>query len=127
MDDESGSPEAPGRDPLGIRRGAVWWADLPEPWGRRPVLLIARDAAYTSLRWFLVAPLTTRIRRIPTSVLLDPSADPVPSPCVVSLDNLQVIERSWLVDLIGQLSDERMAEVDLALHRALGIVVCPPA
>lgn len=29
-----------------MRRGEVWWADLPAPVGRRPVLLLSRDRAY---------------------------------------------------------------------------------
>ena len=28
-----------------MRRGGVWWADLPPPAGRRPVLIITRDSA----------------------------------------------------------------------------------
>jgi mRNA interferase MazF len=107
------------------RRGDVWWADLHDPWGRRPVLLIARDQAYSTLSRFVVAPLTTRIRRISTAVLLNPSSHPVPAQCVVSLDHVNVIERAWLVDPIGQLSEDRMAAIDLALDLSLGIEVCP--
>jgi mRNA interferase MazF len=125
VDDELGGAGASRGDPVGIRRGAIWWADLPDPWGRRPVLLIARDQAYAVLSRFVVAPLTTRIRRIATTVLLDPTSDPVPNQCVVSLDHMHMIERGWLVDAVGQLSDERMAAVDLALHHSLGIEVCP--
>ena len=99
----------------------MWWGDLPEPWGRRPIVLLSRDDAYTSLNWFIVAPITTRIRTIPTTVLLDPTADPVPRLSVVSLDSLQVVSGGWLVDLIGQLSAERIAEIDRALHFALGL------
>jgi mRNA interferase MazF len=73
----------------------------------------------------VVAPLTTRIRPIATTVLLDPSSDPVPDRCVVSLDHVHMIERDWLVDHMGQLSDEQMTAVDLALHLSLGIEVCP--
>jgi len=87
--------------------------------------LIARDAAYTVLSSFAVAPLTTRLRSIATTVLLDPTVDPVPEQCIVSLDHIQVINGGWLVDPMGQLSAERMVEVDLALYLALGIAVCP--
>jgi mRNA-degrading endonuclease toxin of MazEF toxin-antitoxin module len=87
--------------------------------------LIARDAAYTALSSFAVAPLTTRIRRIARAVVLDPESDPVPEQCIVSLDHVQVIARAWLVDPVGQLSTARMAEVDLAFHFALGIEACP--
>lgn len=125
MDDQSPDAGASRRDPVGIRRGALWWADLPSPWGRRPVLLIARDSAYTALRWITVAPLTTRVRTIPTAVLLDPERDPIPERCTISLDNIQVVERDWLVEPIGYLSQERLDAVDLALHFALGIERCP--
>jgi mRNA interferase MazF len=29
-----------------MKRGEVWWATLPEPVGRRPVVLLSRNAAY---------------------------------------------------------------------------------
>ena len=58
--------------------------------------------------------------------MLDPRVDPVPSPSVASLDHIQQIEREWLVEPIGQLSADRMAEIDLALHAALAIEICPP-
>jgi mRNA interferase MazF len=125
VDDELGSADASGRDRVGLRRGAIWWADLPDPWGRRPVLLIARDQAYTSLSRFVVAPLSTRIRHIATSVILEPETDPVPARYVVSLDRVHQIESGWLIDNVGQLSPERLAAVDLALHSSLGIEVCP--
>jgi mRNA-degrading endonuclease toxin of MazEF toxin-antitoxin module len=87
--------------------------------------LIARDQAYLSLSRFVVAPLTTRIRPLATTVLLEPETDPVPSRCVVSLDHMHQIENDWLVDYEGQLSPERMGEVDVALHASLGIQICP--
>ena len=125
MDDELSGTGASGGDPVGPRRGAIWWADLPDPWGRRPVLLIARDQAYLSLSRFVVAPLTTRTRQIATTVVLDPATDPVPARCVVSLDHMHQIESGWLVDYLGQLSPERMGAVDLAIHASLGIEICP--
>ncbi|MCH8087678.1 MAG: type II toxin-antitoxin system PemK/MazF family toxin, partial [Chloroflexi bacterium] len=39
-----------------MRRGEVWWADLPPPSGRRPVVLLSRDAAYTVRNLVLVTP-----------------------------------------------------------------------
>ena len=124
MDDASIDDGTPGGSAMGLRRGAIWWADLPAPWGRRPVVLIARDTAYRVLTSFAVAPLTTRIRTIPTTVVLNPTDDPVPNVCAVSLDHLQVIRHEWLVDPVGQLSAERMAAVDAAIHFALGLDTC---
>jgi mRNA-degrading endonuclease toxin of MazEF toxin-antitoxin module len=30
----------------GMKRGEVWWANLAKPVGRRPVVLLSRNAAY---------------------------------------------------------------------------------
>jgi mRNA interferase MazF len=107
------------------RRGDVWWADLRDSWGQRPVVLLARDDALRVLSWVIVAPTMSRLRRLSTTLILDPETDPVPKPCTLLLDHVQSIRQEWLIEPIGQLSAARMAEVDLALHFALGIEACP--
>jgi mRNA interferase MazF len=99
----------------------VWWANLPEPWGRRPLLLLARDQAYTLLSYVLAAPLTTRIRDLPTTVRLDPTADYVPDVCVVNLDMMQLIRIAWLDRYLTHLSLSRMGEIERAIHFALDL------
>jgi len=42
-----------------MRRGDVWWAELPAPSGRRPVVLLTRNEAYAFRELVTVAPLTT--------------------------------------------------------------------
>jgi mRNA interferase MazF len=104
-----------------VRRGEVWRAILPAPWGRRPVLLLARDEAYTVLTWVTVAPLTTTYRDIPTAVPLDPEVDGVPQPSVVSLDNIQAIRKTWLESRVVSLRFEKMREIERAIHFALDL------
>jgi mRNA interferase MazF len=104
-----------------MRRGEIWWATLPEPWGRRPVLLIARDEAYEVLNWLAIAPLTTRIRQMPTAVQLDPRFDGVPAPCIVNLDAIQMIHSQRLDSVVTRLRPEKMEAVDRAIHFALGL------
>ena len=106
---------------MDMSRGEVWWATLPAPWNRRPVLLLARDEAYAILTWVIVAPLTTTIRDIPSAVLLEPAPDGVPQRCVVSLDNIQSIRRDWLDTMIVAVRPSKMAAVDRAIHFALGL------
>jgi mRNA interferase MazF len=55
-----------------MRRGEIWWAQLPGPAARRPVLLLTRNAAYAVRTSVTVAPLTTTIREIPVEVSLGP-------------------------------------------------------
>ena len=100
-----------------VARGEIWWSEDPAL-GRRPVLVLSRDAVLSSLARPLVAPLTTRARGLPTEVALEPR-DGVPRPCVVSLDNLQPLARTLLVERITRLSEERMPAVCAALAAAV--------
>lgn len=99
-------------------RGDVWWCELPEV-GRRPVVVLSRDAAIPRLRRALIGPCTTTIRGIPTEARLDPSEDPVPQTSVVNLDSVESVSIATLVERLGRLSDERMREV----CGALGVAV----
>ena len=90
------------------------------------MVLLARDEAYDLLTWVAAAPLTTRMRHIPTEVPLAPGEDGVPSSSVVNLDNLQVIRAEWLDSRIVRLRSEKMQAVDRAIHFALGLKNCVP-
>lgn len=104
-----------------MERGEVRWVEVAQPWGRRPVLLIARDTAYPRLTWVCVAPITTTIRRLETAVLLTVDEDGVLEDCCVSLDNLMSVRTSDLAEVICRLSEERMRQVDKAIHAALDL------
>ncbi len=103
-----------------MRRGEIWWADLPLPAGRRPVLLLSRNDAYDVRALVTVAPITTRIRNIPVEVELG-AADGLPRPCVVNLDTITTIPKNALHERLAVLSVDRMAEVEDALRFALSI------
>lgn len=96
-----------------VARGEVWWSE-DEQLGRRPVLLLSRSAVLPVLARPLVAPLTTRVRGLPTEVALD-ADDGLPQPCVVSLDNVQPLASALLVERITRLSPARMMAVCEAL------------
>jgi mRNA interferase MazF len=99
-------------------RGEVWWCEPPDL-GRRPVVVLSRDAAIPRLRRALVAPCTTTVRGLPSEVLLEPGEDPVPRPSAVNLDSVESVSIAILVDRLGRLSDERMREVCSALAVAV--------
>jgi mRNA interferase MazF len=103
-----------------VRRGEVWWAELPAPAGRRPVLLLSRDEAYEVRALVTVAPVTTRIRNIPVEVRLNP-ADGIPRESVVNFDTLTTVPKSVLKERLATLSESRMREVNRALAFALGL------
>ena len=99
-------------------RGEVWWCEVPEV-GRRPVLVLSRDAAIPRLRRTLIGPCTTTIRGIPSEVLLDPSDDPIPRPSAVNLDSVESVSVGTLVERLGRLSDRRMRQICAALEVAV--------
>lgn len=99
-------------------RGEVWWCELPEI-GRRPVVVLSRNAAIPRLRRALVGPCTTTIRGLPSEVLLEPGEDPVPRRSAVNLDSVESVAIATLVDRLGRLSAERMREVCTALTVAV--------
>ena len=107
-----------------MRRGEVWWTDLPAPAGRRPVVLLSRNEAYAVRELVTVAPITTRVRRIPTEVPLGP-AEGLPKACVVNLDTITTIPRRSLTQPIGPLSPDKLATVERALMFALGLANRP--
>ena len=99
-------------------RGEVWWCELPEI-GRRPVVVLSRDAAIPRLRRALVAPCTTTIRGLPSEVILDPTEDPIPRPSAINLDSVESVAVAVLVERVGMLSDAKMREVCAALEVAV--------
>jgi mRNA interferase MazF len=103
-----------------MKRGEVWWADLPLPLGRRPVLLLSRDEAYRVRNAITIAEITTRIREIPVEVSVGPE-DGLPKKCVVNLDTVATVRKDLLKERICQLRVEKIEQVDRALKFALSI------
>jgi mRNA interferase MazF len=102
-----------------LRQYEIWWAELPQPAGRRPVLLLSRDDAYAVLNKFIAAEITATIRRIPIEVPLG-KAEGLPKACVVNCDNLRTISKVQLVNRISALAPRRIAEIKRAVGYAFG-------
>jgi mRNA interferase MazF len=96
----------------------LWWAALPPPVGRRPVLLLSRKPSYEYLNRVIVVEVTTTIRGIPQEVGLGP-AEGLPRRCVANLDNVHVVAKARLTARIGALAPQREVEVKRALGYAL--------
>ena len=96
----------------------MWWCELPEI-GRRPVVVLSRDAAIPRLRRTLVAPCTTTIRKLASEVSLEPGQDPVPRACVANLDSVESVAVGVLVERLGRLADSKMREMCDALQVAV--------
>ena len=103
-----------------MRRGEVWWAEQPQPIGRRPVLLLSRDEAYAVRNAVTVAQITTTARNIPVEVVLD-KKDGLPHVCVVNVDTITTLRKSILTERICALKAEKMRAVNKAIKFALAL------
>jgi len=103
-----------------MKKGEVWWADLPAPIGRRPVVLLSRDEAYAVRNAVTVAEVTRCIRGIPVEVPLSPS-DGLPKKCVANLDTIITIQKKLLRERICLLREEKIRQINEAIKFALDL------
>ena len=101
-----------------MKQYEIWWAGLPEPIGRRPVVLLTRSSAYEYLNKVIVAEITTTVRNIPQEVRLG-KREGIRQHCVANLDNIHVVLKSALQERVGQLAFSRQREIKRALGYAL--------
>jgi mRNA interferase MazF len=102
-----------------MKRGEIRWYEFRPPDKRRPVLVLTRDSALDVLGEVTIAPITGRVRDIPSEVLLT-EADGMPETCAINLDHVQTVQRAKLGALITTLRPERLDHVRAALLFALG-------
>ena len=103
-----------------MQRGEVWLAEMPQPVGRRPVVLLSRDSAYR-VRASVTAGIVTRIvRGIPVEVPLG-IEDGMPQTCVVNLDEIVTIPKNSLIECITKLPSKKIAAVAEAIRFALDL------
>ncbi len=97
-----------------MRRGEVWWAVLPPPAGRRPVVVLTRDAVIDKRTSRTVAPITRTARGISVEVPLN-EKDGMPVNCVVNLDGIITLQKGALDFRIAVLAPEKMAAISRAV------------
>lgn len=102
---------------MALQQGEVIWATLPAPFGRRPVVVLTRDAAVNKLNRITVALCSRTIRNVPTEVILEP-ADGVPTTCAASMDSILTLERTAIAGRITTLNNHRMAAIFAAIRIA---------
>ena len=96
----------------------MWWGEDPDA-GRRPFLILTREAAIPVLQRVVAVPATRTIRGAPTEVLLDED-DGMPARCALSFDNVTTVPKTLLTERICRLGLDRLAEVCRTLGIATG-------
>lgn len=92
-----------------VARGEVWWGEAPDEKGR-PFLIVSRDAANEVMARVLVAPVTRRVRGIPSELQLG-LGEGLPVESAAAFDNIRPFPKAMLVRRLGALGAERSHEL----------------
>ncbi|HXT01750.1 MAG TPA: type II toxin-antitoxin system PemK/MazF family toxin [Elusimicrobiota bacterium] len=86
----------------------------------RPVVLVSRDSEIQVRRLILAAPVTSRIRRLDSEVLLG-QEDGLHKSCVANTSNVGLVSKARLIRRISTLSSSKRDALDAALLFSLGL------
>ena len=92
-----------------VARGELWWGETPDEKGR-PFLVVSRDGANAVMTRVLVAPVTRRIRGVPSELPVG-RAEGLPVDSVASFDHLRPFPKALLVRHLGSLGPDRAHEI----------------
>ena len=112
-----------------MRRGDIWWAELPEPEGsgpgyRRPVLVVqADDFNRSRINTVIVAVITSNLALAPApgNVIVKAGRSGLPKDSVVNVSQLITIDKRFLTERVKALDQQTLAEVDNGLRLVLDV------
>ncbi|MFH0946217.1 MAG: type II toxin-antitoxin system PemK/MazF family toxin [Planctomycetota bacterium] len=112
-----------------MKRGEIWWADLPGPRGsepgfRRPVLVVQADSFNASrIGTVIVAAISSNIRLAdaPGNVRLTRRQSKLPRESLVNVSQLLTLDRSFLVERVGKLASSVVETVESGLRLVLSL------
>jgi len=112
---------------MGINRGEIWWAALPEPVGstpgyKRPILIIqSNEFNKSKINTLIAAVITsnTRLEAAPGNVTLSAKNSKLPKESVINVSQVITIDKSFLTEKVHTLSNAIMAQVDEGLRLVL--------
>jgi len=102
-----------------IKQGEIFWVDLAEPKGseqgyRHPHIVIQNNLFNVSrINTIVVCSLTSNLSRAkaPGNVLLNKGEANLPQKSVVNISQIFTVNKSDLVEKLGQVSEKRIIEI----------------
>lgn len=112
-----------------MKRGEIWWAQLPDPIGsgpgyKRPVLIVQANPFNAShIATIIVATITSNLAlaKAPGNVRISKSDSGLPQPSVVNVSQLITLDRSILARKVKTLPAAAMESVDDGLKLVLAL------
>jgi mRNA-degrading endonuclease toxin of MazEF toxin-antitoxin module len=106
-----------------MNRGDVWQVELGGRAGKRPALILTRQAVIPFLNKLTVAEVTTQGKGYPTEFSIGQLAN-LARDSFVELDNIQTIPKERLVKYLGHLDEKSMLLIGRKAVIALGLEDC---
>jgi mRNA interferase MazF len=112
-----------------VRRGEVWWAELPEPVAsepgyRRPVLIVQSDDFNRSrIHTVIAVVLTTNLRlaEAPGNVSLSQEDSALPADSVANVSQTITLDKAFLTERVSLVSDRIMMSVEDGIRTVLAL------
>lgn len=112
-----------------MKQGQIWWTELPEPQAsepgyRRPVIIVqANEFNVSRLNTVIVVAITSNLRlaEAPGNVTLEKSETGLSKDSVANVSQLLTLDKSFLTEQIGQLSNSTIRKINDGLLLILGI------
>ncbi len=112
-----------------IKRGDMFYADLSpvvgsEQGGIRPVLIIQNDVGNKYSPTVIAAAITSQTNksRLPTHINIDSKEFGLMKNSVILAEQVRTIDKSRLMEKIGQVDEDVMEQVNSALGISFGLV-----
>lgn len=112
-----------------MKRGEVWWAELPEPTAsepgfRRPVLILQSDQFNRSRINTVVAVAITsnmKLAAAPGNVSLSKRSAKLGRESIVNVSQIITLDKSFLRERAGRLRDSKLREVEEGVRLVLAL------
>jgi mRNA interferase MazF len=112
-----------------MRRGDIWWADLPDPTNagpgyRRPVFIIQADAFTQSrISTIVVIPLSSNLRlaSAPGNVFVSTVESGLPRDSVINVSQPLTLDKLLLTEYIGRLPAQTLLAVEHGIRLVLNL------
>ena len=110
-----------------VRRGEIWWANLPEPIGsepgyRRPVLVIqSNDFNRSRIATVIIVVVTSNIRlgQAPGNVFLPSKLTKLSKDSVANISQVLTVDKSFLTEKVSVLPSRLLEQVEKGLRLVL--------
>jgi mRNA interferase MazF len=112
-----------------VKRGQIWWTELPEPKGsepgyRRPVLIIqANEFNISKISTVVVVAITSNVKlaESPGNVYLSKIKSGLSKDSVVNVSQVLTLDKGFLMEEVSTIDNPTIRQVDEGLQLSLSL------